>query len=61
LDVLGEHASSLFRFEMNLVGKKRQFCMEEVLGKVGHGEEMDHLARAGEVKRRWSQGGPVRI
>jgi len=35
--------------------------MEEVLGKVGHQEETDHLARAGEVKRRWSQGGSMRI
>jgi hypothetical protein len=34
--------------------------MVEVLGKVGHGEEMDHLPRAGEVNR-YSQGGPVRI
>jgi len=33
--------------------------MEEVLGKVGHGEETDRLTKAGEVKRRWSQGGPV--
>jgi len=32
--------------------KKRQFYMEEVLGKVGRGEEMDHLPRASEVKRR---------
>jgi len=40
---------------MNHVGKG-QFCMEEALGKIGHGEETDHLARAGEVEEEMEPG-----
>jgi hypothetical protein len=40
---------------MYQVGKGR-FCVEEVLGKLGHGEEKDHLARASEVEEEMKPG-----
>jgi len=55
LNVLEEHAASVFRLEMNQVGKE-QFCMEEVLGKIGCGEETDHLTRDGEVEEDMEPG-----
>jgi len=55
MNVLEEHAASVFRLEMNQVGKG-QFCMEEVLRKLGRGEETDHLTRAGEVEEEMEPG-----